>query len=253
MPYVVPDAVREPLYAVVPYFNPWRWKSREKHTLRAIKHFADAGAVVILVEAAFNRREFSLADCGLDGVLASCHILPSDHNFRHRYIGLRTTDELWLKENLINAGVSRLPDNWQQVCWLDSDVQFARPNWAGECIHKLQHYAFLQMFSHARDLGPNYEMLPEDYPHADGQGFVTAFQNGTLEQYTSNEGHHRHHHHHHPPSYTKAIRILRVFSLALLGPARAKRGTTLAASSIGPFGAAAIITWRGRSSKSPSA
>jgi hypothetical protein len=208
MPYVVPDKVVEPLYAVVPYFNPWRWKSREKHTLRAIKHFADSGAVVVLVEAAFNRRQFSLVDCGLDGTPATCGILGNEHNFRHRYIGLRTTDELWLKENLINVAVSRLPHDWQQVCWLDSDVQFARPNWVGECIHKLQHYAFLQMFSHARDLGPNYEMLPEGYPHADGQGFVAAFQNGTLEkadearqhhQHSGPHRHHHHHHHHHPP------------------------------------------------------
>ena len=60
MPYVVPDKVREPLYAVLPYFNPWRWKSREKHTIRALKHFHDSGAVIVLVEAAFNRREISL-------------------------------------------------------------------------------------------------------------------------------------------------------------------------------------------------
>lgn len=205
MPYVVPDSVKEPLYAIVPYFNPWRWKSREKHTLRAIKHFADAGAVVVLVEAAFNRRSFSLADCGLDGAIADCSV--HGPGYRHQYIGLRTKDELWLKENLINLAVARLPHNWEQVCWLDSDVHFVRPNWVGECIHKLQHYAFLQMFSHARDMGPNYELLPENYPHADGRGFVAAFQDGVLGDFGFTKKqqpqpeHHRHHHppHHHPP------------------------------------------------------
>ena len=188
MPYIVPDKVREPLYAVVPYFNPWRWKSREKHTLRAIKHFADSGAVVILVEAAFNRRDFSLADCGLDGSPAAC--ATHGPNLRHQYIPLRTKDELWLKENLINIAVQRLPYDWQNVCWLDSDVHFVRPNWVGECIHKLQHYAFLQMFSHARDVGPNYEMLPESYPHADGRGFVSAFHDGLLDKpAVGTEGH----------------------------------------------------------------
>lgn len=180
MPYIVPDHVREPLYAVVPYFNPWRWKTREKHTARAIKHFIDSGAVVVLVEAAFNRRAFAFADSGLDGTAANCGVLGSDHRFKHKYIGLRTKDELWIKENLINIGVSQLPHDWQQVCWLDSDIHFVRPNWVGECIHKLQHYAFLQMFSHARDLAPNYEVLPESYPHADGDGFVRAWINGTL-------------------------------------------------------------------------
>lgn len=174
------DQVREPLYAIVPYFNPWRHKSRVKHTERALKHFHDSGAVVVLVEIGFNRRELVFADYGIDGKAAECGILGTDPRFRHKYIGLHTKDELWLKENAINVGVNALPYDWQQVCWLDSDVHFLRPNWVGECIHKLQHYAFLQMFSHARDLGPNYEMLPESYPHANGVGFVRAWQEGYL-------------------------------------------------------------------------
>lgn len=181
MPFIVPDKVREPLYAIVPVFNPFRWKSRWKHTERAIKHFMDSGAVVVLVEAAFNRRELAFADSGIDGLPASCGVLGTDHKFRHKYIGLRTNDELWLKENLINVGAQHLPYDWEQVCWLDSDVHFVRPNWVGECIHKLQHYAFLQMFSHARDVGPNYEMLPENYPHADGVSFVHAWQTDKLD------------------------------------------------------------------------
>ena len=178
MPFIVPDAVREPLFAVVPVFNPFRWKSRWKHTERALKHFHDSGAVIYLVEAAFNRRELAFVDSGLDGTMANCKIL--DNRFRHKYIGLHTKDELWLKENLVDIGVQNLPYDWQQVCWPDSDVHFARPNWVGECIHKLQHYAFLQMFSQARDLGPNYEMLPENYPHANGVGFVQSWQDGDL-------------------------------------------------------------------------
>jgi hypothetical protein len=178
--FVVKDAVREPLYCIVPYFNPWRWKSREKHTTRALKHFHDSGAVIVLVEVAFNRREFVFQDCGLDGMAAAdCPIMGP--GFKHKWIGLRTKDELWLKENAINLGVASLPHDWKQVCWLDSDVHFLRPNWVGECIHKLQHYDFIQMFSHARDLGPDYEMLPEDYPHANGLGYIQAWQDGHIQ------------------------------------------------------------------------
>jgi hypothetical protein len=180
MPYVVPDKVHEPLYAIVPYHNPWRWKSREKHTIRAIKHFVDSGAVVVLVETAFNRRDFAFENSGLADTPTNCGVLGNDPRFRHMWIGLRGSSELWLKENMINLAAARLPSDWQQLCWLDSDVHFVRPNWVGECIHKLQHYSFLQMFSHARDLGPNYEMLPEDYPHAAGTGFVQAFHAGAL-------------------------------------------------------------------------
>jgi hypothetical protein len=174
------DRVNEPLYAIVPYFNPWRWKSRVKHTERALKHFHESGATIILVEVAFNRREFVFADCGIEHAAAACGVMGCESKFRHRYVGLRTRDEIWLKENAINKGVERLPHDWQQVCWLDSDVHFLRPNWVGEAIHKLQHYAFLQMFSHARDLGPNYEMLSEDYPHANGLGFIEAWNRGIV-------------------------------------------------------------------------
>jgi hypothetical protein len=153
------DQVREPLYVIVPYFNPWRFKSRVKHAERALKHFHDSGAVIVFVEIGFNRRELVFADSGLDGRQADCGILGADSRFRHKYIGLHTKDELWLKENAVNVGAQALPYDWQQVCWLDADVHFARPNWVGECIHKLQHYKFLQMFSHAQDLGPNYEIL----------------------------------------------------------------------------------------------
>lgn len=181
MPQIIArDVVHEPLYAIVPLTNQWRWRSRWKHTQRAIKHFIDAGAVVVLVEVAFNRRDLVFADCGIDGMAANCGILGTDSRFRHKYIGLRSSSELWLKENIVNVAVQALPYDWQQVCWLDSDVMFMRPNWVGECIHKLQHYSLIQMFSHARDLGPTYEMLDEDYPHADGIGFVQAWQKGQL-------------------------------------------------------------------------
>lgn len=157
-----------------------------KHAQRALKHFHDAGCIITLVEVGFNRRELIFADSGLDGSAPNCSVLGSDPKYRHKYIGLHTKDELWLKENAINIGVQHLPYDWQQVCWLDADVLFVRPNWAGEAVHKLQHggsqdAAFLQMFSHARDVGPDYEMLPEDYPHANGLGFVHAWKEGFIQ------------------------------------------------------------------------
>lgn len=172
------DRLGEPLYVVVPLFNPWRWKSRIKHVERALKHFHDSGAVIILVEAAFNRREFNFQDSGLDGTAANCGVTGGE--FRHKYIQFRTKDELWIKENLVNLAVQRLPYNWEQVAWIDGDVHFVRPNWVGECIHQLQHYSYLQMFSEARDLSPDYEMLPENYPHASGVSFIQAWKDGRI-------------------------------------------------------------------------
>jgi hypothetical protein len=108
-----------------------------------------------------------------------------DKRYQHKYIGLHTKDELWLKENLANIGFQHAPHDWRYGCMLDGDVHFVRPNWAGECIQKLQHgttsdKVFCQMFTHARDIGPNYELLDENYPHANGVGFVQAWKNGEL-------------------------------------------------------------------------
>lgn len=179
--FVVRDSVREPLYAVVPYHNPWRHKAREKHTERAIKHFMDAGCVVVLVEVAFNRRDFVWADSGIDRLPATkMGPLGTDHKFRSMYIPLRSDSEIWLKENSINVAAQRLPWDWENICWLDSDVHFIRPNWVGECIHKLQHYSFIQMFSQAFDISPTYEELPAGYPHSSGVSFMQAYSNGTL-------------------------------------------------------------------------
>lgn len=177
------DKVHEPLQVIIPFQNPRRWKSRVKHAQRAIKHFHDSGATITFVEVALTRRDLIFADSGLDGTPTNCEIVGS--KYKHKYIGLHTRDEWWLKENLINVGVQSLPYDWQQVAWIDADVHFVRPNWVGECIHKLQHgtnseIAFCQMFSQAADLAPNYEILPATYPHAQGIGFAKAWQEGTL-------------------------------------------------------------------------
>jgi hypothetical protein len=179
-----PDRVGEPLYVIVPITNSQRFKARWKHALRAIQHFVDSGAVVYVVEAAFGEREHALDEFAPHKVFAHCPPIMDElapncrHDAvtrgQHRYIPLRTRTEIWLKENLINVGVSFLPPDWKYVAWLDADITFLRPNWVGECIHQLQHYDFLQMFSHAFDLDPDYTALPSNYR----DGFMCAYVNG---------------------------------------------------------------------------
>lgn len=184
------DRVAEPLYCIVVYYNPFRVKARVKHVERSVKDFIDSGAVVYLIEAGFNRRELVFADSGLDGTAASCGVLGNDPKFKHRYIGLHTTGELWLKENLINVGVQHLTldhHDWEQIAWPDADVHHARPNWVGETIQQLQHYKFVQTFSHAHDLGPNYEVLPESYHQAGGLSFVKAWREGYIKDMTDDK------------------------------------------------------------------
>ncbi len=132
----------QPLYVVAVISNPARYRSRYALYVDFAKRCADAGAVLYTVEAAFGDRP---------------HAVTSADNPRH--IQLRTGHELWHKENLWNVGVSRLPAAAEYVAMVDADFQFARPDWAEETVHQLQHYRVVQMFSEVSYLSPEHVTL----------------------------------------------------------------------------------------------
>ncbi len=70
---------------------------------------------------------------------------------------LRTSDEVWHKENMINVAVNNLPKDFEYIAWIDADIEFQRRDWVAQTIRQLQHYKIVQLFSHAIDLGPNGE------------------------------------------------------------------------------------------------
>ena len=95
------------------------------------------------VEIAYGNRPFAVTDAG-----------------NPRHLQLRTSSELWHKENALNllfAHVLRSVPDAEYFAWVDADVTFARPDWAYETIQQLHHYQVVQMFSHCLDLGPKYE------------------------------------------------------------------------------------------------
>jgi hypothetical protein len=165
--FITPDYLHEPLYVITPIFNPIRYKSRWKHYQRFAAMVKAAGGVLVTVEASFGDRHHAL-DFGEDQHEQPIHgNAPTKatefHKARslnpHQYVKVRTESELWIKENLINIGISRLPSDWKYVAWIDADIAFARPNWVGETIHQLQHYKIVQMFSEAQDLDPSYHPI----------------------------------------------------------------------------------------------
>lgn len=137
-----PDKIKEPLYVVTPIFNPARyrvrWKLYEDFALR-VKH---AGGILYTGEVAFGERKF---------------VVTKPNNPRH--LQLYTAHELWLKENVDNLIVQRLPPDWKYVACVDADVAFARDDWADETLHALQHYDVVQMWSQYQDLSPDNEVL----------------------------------------------------------------------------------------------
>ena len=132
----------QPLYVISVISNPARYVKRYHLYREFEKYINSSGAILYTVEIAFGDRDFEVTDC---------------NNPRH--IQLKTNTEIWNKENMINIGVSRLPHDWKYVAWIDTDVVFARPDWVNETIQQLQHYSVVQLFSHAIDLGPQYQPL----------------------------------------------------------------------------------------------
>jgi len=134
------------LYVISVVSNPRRYKRRYELARKFAEHMAsfDKQIVFYMVEAAYGDRPFEVTDA-----------------FNPRHIRLHVPDrsEIWLKESLINYGVSCLPCDWKYVAWIDADITFTNPNWAKETIQQLQCYPFVQLFQNCCDLGPDNETL----------------------------------------------------------------------------------------------
>jgi hypothetical protein len=156
-----PDTVDEPLYVITPIFNPQRFRKRWSLYKEFEKSVLDAGAYLVTIECSFGARQ---------------EVLTEQRTDRHLVINVYTENELWLKENLINLAVQRLPRTAKYIAWVDADIKFVRSDWVGETIHKLQHYHVVQMFSVAYDLTPGF------VPYQINYGFVHDYINGVQDK-----------------------------------------------------------------------
>lgn len=158
-----PDQIPHPLYVVTSLFNPVRYRSRWKLFERFQAHVATQGnqAVLYSGEVAFGDRAFAIPAPAVD-------VLDPQPQ---RHFQWRSWHELWLKENTLNLLVQRLPPDWKYVAWIDADVAFARPDWANETLHQLQHYGMVQMWTDAVDLSSKHELL------ARSSGYAWCYRN----------------------------------------------------------------------------
>lgn len=101
-----------------------------------------AGVKLITVEQAFGHRPFMVTE--------KCNPL---------HVQVRSHEELWLKENLINIGIQRVCDIdpcAREIAWVDADTfPMSTPvDWFEETWHQLQHYEFVQMWEYLINFGP---------------------------------------------------------------------------------------------------
>lgn len=115
----------------------------------------------------FKQFERSLQESGVDHVIVELafgdrghHV--ADHN--PHYLRLRTIEEFWHKENLINLGIAhgrRLWPNKKMVGWIDGDcfpIGRTFRQWFEETWHQLQHYEFVQMWEWLQHL--DFDLAP---------------------------------------------------------------------------------------------
>lgn len=152
--HFIPDQ----LYVIAVISNPARFESRYRLYRDFEQHMKESGVTLITVEACFGDRKHAVTD-----------------NNNPNHIQVVQKDEAWIKESLLNIGLSRLPKSAKYVAWIDSDVHFVNPNWAIEAIHELQHHNVVQLFQNAIDMGPNGEAL------STFTSFGHAYVNGKLD------------------------------------------------------------------------
>ncbi len=109
---------------------------------------ASADITLITVECAFGDRPFAI----------------TQENHPH-HVQLRTVEELWHKENMINIGIDfvmQLDPNAKYVAWVDADcfpISVTPQQWMEETWHQLQHFEFVQMWEYLINFGPDNQPI----------------------------------------------------------------------------------------------
>lgn len=126
------------LHVIAVVSNPVAFKSRYVlfKQFQAVMALHDVNLIV--VEMAFGARQFEVTN-----------------STNPNHVQVRGKDELWHKENLINLGFARLPDDWEYAAWVDGDIEFMNPEWVHDTLNALQHYKIVQMFQNCIDTGPD--------------------------------------------------------------------------------------------------
>jgi hypothetical protein len=111
------------LAVVTCHFNPCGYRRLRENYWRF--RAALRGARLFTVEVSFDGRFH----------------LPSDWQ-------IAATDRhvLWQKESLLNYAVARLPDQYDQVAWIDADLLFLNPQWVQDTSRMLEQLPVVQLF-----------------------------------------------------------------------------------------------------------
>lgn len=145
--------------------NPTRVRRRYELYRDFARMVKRAGVKLVTVELAFGDRDFMVTEPG-----------------NKYHVQLRTVEELWHKENMINLGVQRaahLDPHIREVAWIDADLRpMNEPRkWFEETWHELQHFEFVQMYEWFMDLDTEGNPLNGPRP-----SFMGSYYHGGMQQ-----------------------------------------------------------------------
>lgn len=121
------------IWAVTTFFNPAGYASR----LRNYRYFRSALSIPLLAVELSLTADFALGAGDADILLR-----------------MQAGDVMWQKERLINLSLASLPAACTKVAWIDSDIVFARNDWAEAASRVLDQRPLIQPFSHAFYMPP---------------------------------------------------------------------------------------------------
>jgi hypothetical protein len=131
--------MQDELHFITCFFNPLKWRSRRENFERFYTSLRRFTKNVHVVECTYGDAERELT------VEYSHHV---------RVAGAF----LWIKENLLNIAIRRLPGSCRYVAWLDSDVIFESECLIEDTIAALGEWKMVQLFTRAHHLRRNGEI-----------------------------------------------------------------------------------------------
>lgn len=128
------------LHIILPFFNPIDNSFRTSNINKTINNIDSKLCKIYVVEL--------------------CYLNQVPHYFDSKveHFVFKSNFILWHKENLINLCVKNLPNDWENVAWIDSDLLFSNPNWIDQCINLLKRKDVIQLFSNCSFLNKDLKI-----------------------------------------------------------------------------------------------
>lgn len=156
--------------------NPCGYMSRINLYNDFVRHvMKDLEISLMTVECAYNDHPYLLMDEGKKYESEAVH---------HMHVPVRSNSVLWHKENILNAGIKKLPPHVQYVVWCDADLVFMRGKEVkNDIMNELKKCPFVQCFSTTLDLDPTGDVMKVHHGFGFSQVHKIKAKNDKFETY----------------------------------------------------------------------